>query len=635
MSVVDQIKEKLDIVDVISGYVSLTKAGRNFKGLCPFHSEKTPSFIVFPDGQSWHCFGACSTGGDVFTFVMKRENLSFPEALRLLAERAGVVLQPRSEAQEEQVRLEDRLRLINAAAAERFHELLQAPDAAPARQYLQRRGISEQTQKEFLLGYARDSWQDLGPYLSARGHAWSDLVAAGLVIERERGDGYYDRFRGRIMFPIHDLRGRVIGFGGRVLDQSEPKYMNSPQSPIFDKSHTLYAAHQARDAARERGFVVVVEGYMDALMAHQHGRKNVVASLGTALTEEQVRLIKRLSKNLILALDPDAAGNQATLRGMEVAAEVMDRQAVPVVTAQGWIRYEDQLDADIRVTSLPDGMDPDEVIRQDVARWDELVQQALPVVEYYLRAVVGQRSIETAKDKAEAAEAVLPLIREIASPVERAHYLQQLARLLRVDERTLQQQAGARKRPRPTTLAKRRGRDSGQPGLTFGIEKYILLLLLQRGTLLDSMNEALQGMNLEPLSGQDFAGAGERAIFEVIAGHLARHERLDVDQLLREAEPSLRQGIEELLLLVENGGAALAEQVEVGASRCALRLREERLRRRARELQLLQEDARAQGDHEAMRQWAQAVVEVAGQLGDLHKQEASLSLLKYSASRQS
>jgi DNA primase len=245
MSVVDEIKERLDIADVISGYVSLKKAGRNFKGLCPFHAEKTPSFIVFPDTQSWHCFGACGTGGDVFSFIMKRENIEFGEARQLLAKRAGMELAPRGPAETAEEKRKERLREINTAAAQYFHNLLlQSKEGARAREYLARREIASETISAFQLGYALDAWEALKGHLVSRGYKVADVLAAGLIVERE-GGGYYDRFRGRLIFPIRDMRGQVIGFGGRVLDDGLPKYLNSPQTPLFDKSSVLYGIDQA------------------------------------------------------------------------------------------------------------------------------------------------------------------------------------------------------------------------------------------------------------------------------------------------------------------------------------------------------------------------------------------------------
>ena len=624
MGVVDEIKERLDIVDVISGYVPLKKAGRSFKGLCPFHSEKTPSFIVFPDTQSWHCFGACNTGGDVFSFIMRRENLDFGEALRLLAERAGVTLETRGEAAAAAGKARERLENINARAAEYFHYLLvNSPEGQRARDYLAKRGISDETCQAFQLGCARDDWQALGQHLNSKGYSWPDLLEAGLVVERE-GGGYYDRFRGRLVFPIRNVRGRTIGLGARALDDSLPKYLNSPQTPIFDKSGVLYGIDQAKGAIRDAGVAVIVEGYMDVLIAHQYGRKNVVASMGTALTEKHIRVLKKLTKKLILALDPDAAGDQATLRGLEVAKETFDHRAVPVPTWRGLIRYEDQLDADIRVTSLPAGQDPDEVIKADANQWDTLVAQALPVVEYYLRTVVSKYDLASPKDKVAAAREVLPLIREIGSSVERSHYLQELARMLRVDERVLQQEMEG-KRPAqrgPATPAERYGRLSAQPGLTFGLEQYVLLLLHRRPDLLAAMSTLLTGLGLDPLSGEDFGQVEARALFELLARQIAQYNALDADRLRQDMEPPLRQAFDGLLGLAEKVAFLSDEQAELDAARCALRLRELRLHRQNEELRFLAEDASSEGDAEAVRHWAQMVQAVTVALDSLQKASA-------------
>lgn len=630
MGAIEDIKERLDIVDVISGYTTLQKAGRNYKALCPFHSEKTPSFVVFPDTQTWHCFGACNTGGDVFSFVMRRENMDFGEALRLLAQRAGVALEPQREGEEAETRLKERLYKLNALAAEYFHHLLlNSPEGARARDYLIRRGLAAETLKTFQLGYAREDWQALGQHLTAKGYSWSDLQEAGLVIEGKE-HGYYDRFRGRLVFPIRDARANVVGFGARALDDSLPKYLNSPQTAIFDKSGVLYGIDQAKAAIREAGLVVIVEGYMDVLMAHQCGRKNVVASMGTALTEKHVRIIKKMTKKLVLALDADTAGDQATVRGLEVAKEAFDRRAMPVPTWRGLIRYEDQLDAEIRVAVLPPGLDPDEVLKENVDTWDALVNQALPVVEYYLQAVINKFDLHSSKDKAAAAREVLPLIREIGSAVERSHYLQQLARLLRVDERTLEQEleGGKVARREPAAAVERFGRLSAQPGLTFGLEQYVLLLLFKRPELLAPMNALLTGLGMEPLAGDDLIEIDKRAIFEWIAGHIEQHQPLDWDALRQEVDPSLRPALESVSSLIEGVAFLSDEQAELDAVRCALRLRALRLHRRNEELRYLQDDARAQSDGEAVKNWGRMVDELAIQLVRIQREEAAQSSLK-------
>ena len=298
MDTVDEIKQRLDIVEVLSSYVpDLKKSGRNFKAVCPFHSEKTPSFFVFPERQSWHCFGACGTGGDMFAFVMRKEGVDFKEALNILAERAGVTVVQRKP--DESKSEADRLKEINEAAAEVFHRLLfNSTGGQRTREYLIRRGVSEKTMRQFQIGYSQDSWDSLRQELMKRGYHENELASAGLLVEKEK-EGTYDRFRNRLMFPIRDMAGRVVGFGARALDDSLPKYLNSPQTLVFDKSSSLYGIDFARPAIRKENLAVVVEGYMDVIVAHQHGFTNVVASLGTALTEKHVGIVKKLTNRLV------------------------------------------------------------------------------------------------------------------------------------------------------------------------------------------------------------------------------------------------------------------------------------------------------------------------------------------------
>jgi DNA primase len=571
---------------------------------------------------------------------MRQENLEFGEALRSLAQRAGVILEPLREEAKAEASLKDRLRKMNTLAAEYFHYLiLHSPEGAKARDYLVKRGISDETRDGFQLGYAKEEWQALGNQLTSKGYSWSNLQEAGLVVERE-GGGYYDRFRGRLIFPIRDVAGYVVGFGARALGDDVPKYLNSPQTAIFDKSAGLYGIDQAKTAIREQGLVVIVEGYMDVLMAHQHGRRNVVASMGTALTEKQIRVIKKLTKSLVLALDPDAAGDKATLRGLEMAQDAFDKRAVPVPTWRGLIRYEDQLDAEIRVATLPSGRDPDEVIREDAALWDDLVSQALPVVEYYLKSVISGFDLSSPKAKVEAARQVLPLIREIGSSVERSHYLQKLARMLRIDERVLQQEMQSlaiflarqskKAQQTPQAAGDRHGRLSAQSGLMFGPELYVLLLILRQPSLLASMNGLLARLELDSLNAEDFVAQEERALFVTMGGLVPTEKEVgwDLHLLRQKVEPSLHPKLEQLLALMENLAFLSDEQAEMDAAACALRLRELRLRRQGEELGYLQEDARAQGDSDAIRQWGGLVNGLAKQLARLQREKASQTSLR-------
>ena len=326
MSVSDEVRQRIDIVGLISRYTPLKKAGSTYKGLCPFHSERTPSFVVFPHSNTWHCFGACATGGDAFTFLMKKENIEFREALEILAREAGVNLQ--DEPGDDSHRQRSLLYTLNDLAAAYFQEVLHShPAAQPARDYLERRGIDQDTAARFRLGYALDNWNALRDHLSAKGYTVDQQLLAGLVKRHEERDSIYDAFRHRVMFPIRDRQARVIGFGGRVLDDSQPKYLNTAETPVFHKSHVIYGIDLAYQSIRDAHQVVIVEGYMDVIAAHQFGFANVVACMGTALTPDQLRQLQRLTSDFVLALDADSAGQQATIRGINQARQALNRVA--------------------------------------------------------------------------------------------------------------------------------------------------------------------------------------------------------------------------------------------------------------------------------------------------------------------
>ena len=400
MTAVDDIKARVDIVELIGETVSLRRTGRTHKAPCPFHTERTPSFVVDPDRQSWHCFGACSTGGDIFSWVMRRDGVEFRDALRILSQRAGVRLGPPDPAADEREARRRRLTSANEAAAAFYRaQLLQAPEAAPAREYLDQRGVSDAIADAFGIGHAPQASDALQAHLGARGFRPEELVGAGLAIEAEHGP--LDRFRGRLIFPIRDPQGRCAGFGARTLSGAEPKYLNTPQTPLFDKSALLYGLDRARDAIRRGERAIIVEGYMDVVAAHQHGQPNVVASMGTALTERQAALLKPLSRHILLALDADAAGAAAAVRGVDTTREAVgtdprtpdieslatSREAAQLLDARDpaqlarrdarrLIRLQDDLAADIRIVVLPEGRDPDDLIRLDPELWSRLLEEA-------------------------------------------------------------------------------------------------------------------------------------------------------------------------------------------------------------------------------------------------------------------
>jgi DNA primase len=449
LSAIDDIKSRIDIVDLVSEHVPLQRAGRNYKAACPFHAERTPSFIVSPDRQTWHCFGACSTGGDIFTFVMKREGVDFAEALRTLAQRAGIQLgEPRRADVDEQ---NERLYQANEAAAAFFHNaLLTSRPAAQARDYLARRGLDQEAIEAFQLGYSPDSWDTLKSHLEQRGFTPAEQLAAGLLVESDRGG--YDRFRGRLMFPIRNERGRVAGFGARSLDsetsgQPAAKYINTPQTPIFDKGRLLYGLHRARDAIRRERRAIVVEGYMDVIAAHQHGVQNTVASMGTALTDRQIRALDRLHCTVLLALDADAAGIEATLRALQEAgaagavralarsphpADLSDEEFSERV--KDWSR-DGLKRAAVTFYVVPlSGKDPDEMIRADRDAWDRAVANAKPFTDHVFDVVASRIDRSHPAGRAELLRQLLPVVRLIDEPVYRAHYVQRLSRLALVDE---------------------------------------------------------------------------------------------------------------------------------------------------------------------------------------------------------
>ncbi len=476
MSIVDEIKQRLDIADIIQGYVNLNPAGRNLKALCPFHEEKTPSFFVFPDRQSWRCFG-CGAGGDMVSFVMKKEGLDFSEALKMLAQRAGVSLARRKEAAEDKAA--DRLYGINEAAAQYYHDLLlKAPIAKPARDYVKNRGLTEEAVADFQLGFS--SGEGLKKHLAELGYAEKELLALGLLGEKEGRT--YDYFRQRLMFPIRDIKGKVVGFGARALDDSLPKYLNSPQTEIFDKSGVLYGIDRAQGAIRERKLAVIVEGYTDVITAHQHGAANVVASMGTALTEKQIKILRGLTRSLAFALDPDVAGDAATMRGIEVARRSLDRQDLTMPTLLG---TTSKLRAEISIIPLPQGKDPDAVIREDPEEWQRLVDRALPLMDYLIAVMPSKVDLTKPEGKSLAGEQLLPLIAELEDDVEREFYLGKLAGLLGVREKVLLDKAArlhrtrsekaSRGEPKPIAPA-----PSGDP-----LEEYCLALLLQHPELRD------------------------------------------------------------------------------------------------------------------------------------------------------
>ncbi|PJE69802.1 DNA primase [Candidatus Shapirobacteria bacterium CG10_big_fil_rev_8_21_14_0_10_48_15] len=422
----EEIKRRVDIVELIGEYVSLKKTGRNFKGLCPFHSEKTPSFIVSPERQIWHCFGQCNEGGDLFGFLMKIENLEFGEALQVLAKRAGVKLTSYRPSEGE--RQKQLLYEANHLAAEYYHFVLtKHPAGQPARDYLAKRGISQKSVETFGLGFSPNMWDGLQRFLVAKkGYRSQDLENAGLIIRGSRG--YYDRFRQRVMFPLADHRGNTRGFAGRVIDPTikEAKYVNTPETLIYHKSDLLYGLVENKQAIKKADAAVLVEGELDMISSCQAGVNNVVAIKGSALTANQIYRLGFFTKNLVFALDADLAGNQAARRGIELA---------------------DEAGMSLRAVEIEGGKDPDEVAQKSPERWRQMVAQAVAVYDFLLDLAFGRFDARTAEGKRQIGEQLVPMLAKITDEIVRSHYIQLVADRLGVAVEAVEAAVGKKVKP--------------------------------------------------------------------------------------------------------------------------------------------------------------------------------------------
>lgn len=609
MSVIDSIKDRLDMAEIVGRTVQLQKAGRNLKGLCPFHSEKTPSFYVFPASQRWQCFG-CNKGGDVFTFVMETEGLDFRAALEELGRQAGVEVRPLSPTQVQASVEADRLLALSQAAVAYYHTLLlSAPQAAPAREYLKRRGFKAPTLETFQLGYSLRSWDALRTHLLGQGFSVADIVKAGLLVEKEEG-GAYDRFRDRLMIPIRDRRGRVIAFGGRVLNpEDEPKYMNSPQSPLFDKSQVLFGLDLASQAIREADAAIIVEGYMDVMIPYQEGYRNVVAPMGTALTEAHLKQLHRLTRHFIMALDPDAAGIHATLRGLETARQTLERKGDNLHNARGFAGYQDRLNADIRVLILPDGLDPDELILQDRSRWEAQLAATQPAVRFYFHEMLKQENAHEPSGKARIVDAMLPLLQDIADNVERETYVLEIAHQLALGEHVVRDRLQLRERATARQL-----QAGAQPSRTLAeadLEAHVLIVLIYHPALLEKLDMTLVQLELGPVCDEDF-GPAVRLIWLALLELMANPSLEWAELLPPEPLARVTEWLQNPLPDIPD------EEWERDLLRTLLWLREQSVRQRNEEVRGLLLEAQALGDSKGA-QYAAAMTQLTDTLGHIQR----------------
>ena len=592
-----EIKSKLPVIDVVGETVALKRAGSAYKGLCPFHAEKTPSFIVSPDRESWRCFG-CGEGGDIFTFLMRRDGIDFREALSRLAEKAGVELSAQTAKDDRHRR---RLREALEAAIAWYREvLLQARQAEAARAYLDERGLTSETLERFAIGYAPTSWEALTRRLIGRGFNNEELISSGLASPSNRG-GVIDKFRGRIIIPIRDASGRAVGLGGRIMPGAEgPKYLNSPAGPLFDKSHTLYGLDLAKATIRREKLTVIVEGYTDVMAAHQAGFTNVVASLGTALTRGQIELATRYADGIALAYDVDLAGEAATQRGL--LEELGPDQSV----------------SKVRVVRIPAGKDPDELIRNDPDAWRTAVAEAKPVIEYFMERTAAEVDLDSITGKRELTGRALALLKRVGDPVERSLYLQRLARLVNVEERVLLEALArepVRRMARSPSVPVGPGSAPTSPLGPGPMEREALGLLLRYPALIADLPSD------EPLPFRDGAATALITAWQARVSE-GPATAADLEAFVGSLDPATAGLARELLgYLAANGNAT---PLEPGEARnelriCLLRLRIARIEEAMRDGRLLLEEAQRDEDQGRLQSLEHQISQLGREKADVTK----------------
>ncbi|HNB40966.1 MAG TPA: DNA primase, partial [Anaerolineales bacterium] len=513
-----------------------------------------PAFVIWPESGTWRCFGACNEGGDIFKFVMKREGIDFKEALNKLALRAGVEVQQIQRETPQQREAYDHLRTLleDAVVYYRSH-LFANPEIL---NYLrQKRGLTDATIETFGLGYAPPGYDNLLKHFSGK-YMPQDLVDAGMLSERDSG-GLFDRFRHRIMIPIRDENGKMAGFGARIVDPNDnPKFLNSPETAIFTKGRLLYGFDRARKPIRAADQAVIVEGYLDVIALHQAGYENVVSPMGTALTEDQLRLLKRSTRRIVLALDPDVAGQKAVLRGLEAARSAMDKEGELTFDAHGLLRNEARLQADLRVATMPDDLDPDEIVARNKEEWATLIANAKPIITHVMEALSAGQNLNDPKIKNQIAEQVLPLIDDMGTPMERDTYRQALARMLRVDERTLMaaQPKGAVMRRKPRVTEPSRRTESvvvAAVNPRKNIEFYCLSVLIRKPDLVYRLDRKLEEFGLSPLATEDFEYTDHQLLFNVLRQAMGQDEKDHAQYVFSQIPEDLAPLVNELLAQTE------------------------------------------------------------------------------------
>ncbi len=603
-SSVNEIKDRLEIVDVISGYIKLNKAGRNFKALCPFHNEKSPSFMVNPERQIWHCFG-CGEGGDIFSFVMKMDGLEFPEALKILAEKAGVEIKKsdfRVNGQRNQI-----LDILETAADFYQETLNESGEGKNAIEYLRDRGMSEESIKEWRIGFSPDGWRGTMEHLLKRGFKPADIFAAGLAIDKTNNQGqgssvsaeqrYYDRFRGRVMFPIFDITGHVIGFGARIFSAERKesgkaterndaaKYINTPQTAVYNKSRVLYGLDKAKSTIAKADFCILVEGYTDVIASRQAGIKNVVSSSGTALTIEQLRLMKRYTDNLVIAYDMDLAGTGATRRGIELALE------------EGF---------NIKVPRLPNDQDPADCIKDNPDIWIEAIKNKKPIMDYYFEDAFSRFNEKEISGKKNIYNFLVPVLAKITNLVERDVYRKKLSAMLDIDEKDLLEEI---KKIKPEKKDRFAAKEDIKPDIqkgflrdnTAGLEEILIGLGI---AFIEEAREAFLKIDADIFLQPALRGAAEKLIFfyknDFLAGSKADEaENFRQKKFLKNFSDKQRQTLNLLVFTAEEQYKDKGINIEEEFGKVYANLMCQRLSVKLKKLENDIKKAEANGDKEA------------------------------------
>ncbi|MBI1863093.1 DNA primase [Candidatus Microgenomates bacterium] len=587
ISAAEEVKKKLDIVEFVGSYITLKKAGRNFRANCPFHQEKSPSFIVSPDRQIWHCFGSCHEGGDAIKFFMKWENIPFNEALKELAQKVGVKIET-SSIEDAALKTRSRLLKANQLAAQYYrYVLVSTPVGQKAREYLAGRGVNEKIAEKFGIGYAPQSWDSLSTFLASKGFSPKELEDAGLVIPG--GRGVHDRFRGRLIFPIQDTRGNIIAFSGRILqpDEKSAKYINSPESVLYHKRETLYGIFHTKDAIKNNEAVILVEGEFDVIMPYQFGIENIVAVKGSAVTREQLQLIKRYGSRLIFALDADSSGEDAIKRGF---------------------REAEDMDFEVSVMVLDFAHDPDEAVRTNLLAFKKALKNAIPIYDFLFDSLKRKYSIDDPFGKKKIVDEIVAHLQRIPNPIIQSHYVRKISSQLEVSEesllRSIQNQRRRGTMPRryaPKTEPKQKDEDRHTM-----IQKYVLSLLFQSKPDIDMPLKDVY----ESVSEADFSLPAYCQLFELSRRFFNEHKTLD-ERFPQTIPAELVPVYDELLLY----GTFEESQLPHNIVRLAHEVKENAIKRTIKTLTSGEKDM-SDTEEEQIRQLQKELKEVEKKLGN-------------------